>query len=91
MLKKYRFLLLPLLVTALSGFFFFSSLDGKVYDLFLRAIPSLKEDKSVLILTIDDISIENVGIFPWTRDIYADGLVFLREMGTDTVAFDYQS
>jgi adenylate cyclase len=51
-------------------------------------MPSLKENKSVLLVNIDDESIEQVGIFPWTRDIMADAIVFLREMGAETVVFD---
>jgi adenylate cyclase len=88
MMKKYSFLLIPVLAALLSGLLFFTSLDNKIFDLFLRTLPSLREDKSVLILTVDDVAIENVGIFPWTRDIYADALIFLREMGAHTVAFD---
>jgi adenylate cyclase len=59
-----------------------------VNDIFLRAIPTLKESDSVLLVNIDDPSIEKVGIFPWTRDIMADAIVFLREMGADSVMFD---
>jgi adenylate cyclase len=88
MFKKYSFLIVPVLAAILSSFLFLTSLDGQVFDLLLRTIPSLQEDKRILIIKVDDGSIENVGIFPWTRDILADAIVFLREMGADTVAFD---
>lgn len=87
-MKKYLFLIVPVAAVLLCSLFLFTSLDNKVYDLFLRAIPSLTEDPSVLLIRIDDTSVEKVGMFPWTRDIMADAIVFLREMGADSVLFD---
>ncbi len=87
-MKKYLFIVIPVLAVIFCSLFLLTSLDRKVYDLFLRTLPSLKEDESVLIVKVDDLSIENVGIFPWTRDILADAIVFLREMGADSVVFD---
>lgn len=88
MFKKFKFLLVPVLAAALCSLLFWTSLDNKIFDLCLRALPSLTEDERVLVVKIDDGSIENVGIFPWTRDILADAIVFLKEMGARTVAFD---
>ncbi|MDR1240225.1 MAG: CHASE2 domain-containing protein [Treponema sp.] len=88
MFRKYSFLIVPILASVLSFLLFFTSLDGQIFDLLLRTIPSLREDDRILIIKVDDGSIENVGIFPWTRDILADAVVFLREMGADTVVFD---
>jgi adenylate cyclase len=88
MFKKYSFLIIPLLSVVLSAFLFFTPLDGDIFNYFLRTIPSLTEDESVLLINIDDDSIDYAGLFPWTRDLYADALVFLREMGADTAAFD---
>ncbi|WP_010257143.1 CHASE2 domain-containing protein [Treponema primitia] len=88
MWKKYAFILVPAAGTLLCSLLFFTSLDNRVFDLFLGTVPSLTEDDSVLIITVDDNAIANVGIFPWTRDILADAIVFLREMGADTVVFD---
>jgi adenylate cyclase len=85
---KHTFWVFPLVVTLVCGLLLFTPLDNKVYDLFLRAIPKLTEDPSVLVITVDDAAINGAGIFPWTRDILADAIVFLREMGANTVAFD---
>lgn len=87
-MKKYLHFIVPLVAVILCSFFLLTTLDHKVYDLFLRAVPSLEEDPSVLVVKIDDVSIERVGLFPWTRDIMADAIVFLREMGAATVVFD---
>jgi adenylate cyclase len=87
-MKKNLYLFVPLLAVFFSSFLNFTSLDDKVFDLFLRTIPSLEENDSVLVIKVDDLAIENVGLFPWTRDILADAIVFLREMGAETVVFD---
>lgn len=87
-MKKYLHILVPLASVLVCSLFFLTTLDDKVSDAFLRALPSLKENESVLLVNIDDESIEKVGIFPWTRDIMADAIVFLREMGAETVVFD---
>ncbi|MDR0624346.1 MAG: CHASE2 domain-containing protein [Treponema sp.] len=88
MFRKYLFLFVPVLAALFCSLLFFTSLDGQIFDRLLRTIPSLGEDSRVLIIKVDDGSIENVGLFPWTRDILADAIVFLREMGADTVVFD---
>ena len=87
-MKKYLHILVPVASVLLCSLFLLTPADNKVYDLFLRAIPSLKENKSVIIVNIDDTSIEKVGMFPWTRDIMADAIVFMKEMGAETVEFD---
>lgn len=88
-MKKNLFIIVPVLAVVLCSVFLFTTLDNKVNDLFLRTIPSLKEDPSVLLIKIEDTSIDKVGmLFPWPRDIMADAIVFLREMGADTVIFD---
>lgn len=68
-MKKYLHFIVPLVAVVLCSFFLLTTLDHKVYDLFLRAVPSLEEDPSVLVVKIDDVSMERVGLFPWTRDI----------------------
>ncbi len=87
-MKKYLHLIVPAIAVALCSLFLLTSLDRKVFDIFLRAIPSLGENDSVVVIKIDDTSIERVGLFPWTRDIMADAIIFLREMGADSVTFD---
>ncbi|MDR1901962.1 MAG: CHASE2 domain-containing protein [Treponema sp.] len=88
MFKKYSFVILPVIASLLSALLFVSSLDGKIFDSFLNVIPSLTENKSVLLVNVDDQSIDYAGIFPWTRDLYADALIFMREMGAETAVFD---
>jgi adenylate cyclase len=87
-LKGISFLLAPLGALAVSFFLFFSSLDNRVFDLFLRALPSLTEDDRVTVLTLDDDSITYAKGFPFPRDVMADIIVFLKEMGVQATVFD---
>ncbi len=79
---------IPMVFVACSSLLMFTQFDNKVFDLFQRALPSLKESPEVLLISIDDQSLNNVGVFPWSRDIVADAIVFLREMGADSAVFD---
>ncbi|MDR3248602.1 MAG: CHASE2 domain-containing protein, partial [Treponema sp.] len=81
-------MLAPLGAFIVSCFLFFSSLDNKIFDLFLRAVPSLTEDELVTVLTLDDDTIAYAGEFPFSREMVADIVVFLKEVGVQTLAFD---
>jgi len=61
-----------------------------VYNLFLRIKPEIKEDESILLVNIDDLAISKVGMFPWPRDIMADGLVLLKEFDASYAVFDIE-
>ncbi len=78
----------PAAAVALCSLFIFSSVDKKVNDICIRTLPELKEDKSILLVDIDDDSVENIGVWPWSRDIIADTIVYMRELGAESVVFD---
>lgn len=87
-MKKYLYLIVPAISVILCSFFAFTNLDDEVYDIFLHATPSLKEDPSVLLVNIDDRAVDNVGLWPWNRDIMADAIVLMKELGAASVVFD---
>lgn len=87
-MKKYLYVTLPLLSVALASLLLFTALDLKIYDLFLKTLPDLKTDPSVLIIKVDDEALNHVGPFPWSRNILADGILLLKEMGAEQVVFD---
>ena len=62
----------------------------KVYDLMMRLKPATTERDDVVIVAIDDMSIAEVGTFPWERDIAADGIIRMRELGASSVTFDIE-
>jgi len=85
---KKTFIPITLAACLLASLLFFTSLDNKFFDLFLRILPSLTEDEKVFILTLDDDSINYAGGFPFRREVMADVVVLLRELGVETIAFD---
>jgi len=87
--KRYRpFFLITLAAFAFSLSLFFTSLDNKLFDLFLRLLPSLTENEKVFVLTLDDDSINLAGGFPFRREVMADVVILLKELGVETIAFD---
>ncbi len=86
-------------VIALSVFIFFFGLSvtdsGKkteftLYDTLLKIKPEITERKDILLVDIDDYALEQIGAWPWSRDIYADALIRLREVGGKRVVFDIE-
>lgn len=60
------------------------------YDALLHFKSAPKEREEVLLLSVDDLAIEQVGSWPWSRDIMADVLLKLREFGATTAVFDIE-
>ena len=88
MIKKYLYLIIPFLATALCSLLALSSLDLKVADWFQRPLKSTEESRNVIMINVDDTAIDQIGSWPFSRDVYADSLITLRELGTEAVVFD---
>lgn len=82
------YLIVPFIAVLLCSLLLFTSVDKQINDLFQRTTPSLKESDSVLLINVDDFAIERVGNFPWTRDVLADAIIYMKEMGAEFVLFD---
>jgi adenylate cyclase len=83
-----KLFVIPLACFALALPLLFTTADNKIYDLFLRALPSLSENEKVYVLTLDDDSINYAGGFPFRREVMADVVVLLRELGAASITFD---
>ncbi len=87
-------LLIPLLVAGLFAGLnlmdLYRGAEMRIYDLLLHVKPAVPEDNSLLFVDIDDTAIANVGVFPWSRDIMADGLILMRELGSRYAVFDIE-
>lgn len=79
-----------LLVVALWFTPVLDSMDKALYDLMLGLKEAPPPAENLVLLDIDDLAIDRVGIFPWPRSIMADGLVTLKELGLSQVAFDIE-
>lgn len=64
--------------------------ENSFYDLGLRIKPEVVERDDVLLLNVDDLAIEKVGSWPWSRDVLANVLVRLRELGGKVAVFDIE-
>ncbi|MCR5187333.1 MAG: adenylate/guanylate cyclase domain-containing protein [Treponema sp.] len=88
MFKKYLYIIIPVIATAVSSLLLFTSMDWKVADWFQRTLPSTKEDQNILMINVDDNSVNQIGTWPFSRNVYADSLRVLKELGTASVVFD---
>ena len=72
------------------GFNIFQKLDYRLYDsLFhLRKEPALNEN--IALVKIDDVAIMSLGEWPWSRDVIADALLRLKELGASKAIFDVE-
>ncbi|BDC92846.1 CHASE2 domain-containing protein [Treponema bryantii] len=87
-MKKYTYLLIPFISVIICSLLIFTSLDNQIADLFQRTLPKLKESDSVVMVNIDDSSVNEIGTWPFSREIYADALVVLKELGSEAAIFD---
>ena len=76
--------------SALGVFGFFQKLDYRMYDFLLGRRREPKQSEKILFVNIDDESIQALGEWPWSRDIIADCLLRIRELGAESVVFDVE-
>ncbi len=67
-----------------------SKFDFRVYDIMLLLHKAPKECDEVMLVDIDDLALEHMGEWPWTRDKIADSLMMMRELGAKTAVFDIE-
>ena len=44
----------------------------------------------ILLVEVDNPALEEMGPWPWTRDIFADALLSMKELGAATAVFDIE-
>jgi CHASE2 domain-containing sensor protein len=84
------FLSLGLLFFVLGIIGLLNKQDYKLYDLLLKLKKSPTESEQILLVDIDNISISEIGEWPWSRDIIADALFRMKEFGAKSVTFDIE-
>ncbi len=91
---KYPELLIAILVFLIIGFVsrsnWLDDLETGAYDLLLRLKPATEERSDIVIAAIDDAAIAVEGTFPWPRDVLADAILRMRELGAEQVSFDIE-
>lgn len=68
----------------------FAKLDFRLYDSLLGRRKEPAADKNIMLVKIDDPSIKELGEWPWSRDIYADALLRMKELGAHSAIFDIE-
>ena len=91
---KYFDLLIFIIFAGVIAFFqfsgFFDKLDFRLYDGMLSVCKSPHESKNIVLLDADNKSIQDLGEWPWSRDIVGDTLLRLKEFNLDTAVFDIE-
>ncbi|MDO4505484.1 MAG: CHASE2 domain-containing protein [Spirochaetales bacterium] len=66
----------------------FETLDRKACDIYQRVLPSTKHNKNVVMINVDDASVEKIGNWPFSRDVYAKMLENLKDEEIHSLIFD---
>lgn len=79
------------LIFGLGSFFnVFEKLDLRLYDGLLHLKKDPEVNQKVVLAIIDEIDIDKMGDWPWTRNILADTIIRMKEFGTNTAVFDIE-
>lgn len=93
-LKKYLdiflFLFLGLFFLLLGFIGLLSKQDYRLYDFLLKFRNEPTQNEQILLVDIDNMSISEIGEWPWSRDIIADALLRMKEFGAKSVTFDVE-
>ncbi|WP_027727859.1 CHASE2 domain-containing protein [Treponema sp. C6A8] len=68
----------------------YRKIEYKAYDAMLPFTKEIKTDSPLLLVEIDDFAIDQVGDWPWTRDIMGNALLRMKELGAERVVFDIE-
>lgn len=87
------FLIKLIVIAVFSVFLYlniFQKLDYRLYDALMKFRKEPKGTEKIVLVKIDDMSIQALGEWPWSRDVIADSLIRMRELGADTAIFDIE-
>ena len=77
-------LIITLIFLIFTGSDFIASIERNAYDFGVKSSSRIPSDK-IAIIAIDDQSIDNIGRWPWSRDIHAEMHNILAEGGAKIV------
>ncbi|MCW8853218.1 MAG: serine/threonine-protein kinase [Gammaproteobacteria bacterium] len=77
-------LTISLLIIFLSNWGTFDGIERNAYDLGVKATAKTPSDR-IAVIAIDDVSIANIGRWPWPRDIQAEMHHILRKSGAKVI------
>lgn len=68
----------------------FEKFEHKFYDILLGFKKAPAEREEILLVDVDDVALEMMGTWPWSRDKIADSLLYMREAGAKSALFDIE-
>lgn len=77
-------------ILALSAIKFFTKFDYRIYDILIRLSPKVKQEENLLLVDIEDVSLNREGTWPWTRDLLGNVLISMKELGAYNAVFDIE-
>lgn len=77
-------LIITVVIVLSSGSTQLQSLERSAYDWGVRSTERFPSDK-IAVIAIDDVSIANIGRWPWPRDLHADMIKLLSEGGAKVI------
>ena len=83
--------IVPVIVTAFLAIYrpaAFVRLEDATYDIVLRMAGTTRPDPGVVIVDVDERSLEAVGQWPWRRDVVGQLVTRLRDAGATVIALD---
>ncbi len=67
---------------------FLAQMDDRVYDALVRSAPASPAERRIAIVDVDERSLAAIGQWPWRRDLIAQLVTRVRELGAAVVALD---
>lgn len=87
-MKKILPFFIPLLAVAVCSFLRFTTLDMKTVDLFQKISSSPDELEDILLVSVDNKTLDEIGTWPLQRNVYGDFILTYKELGGKSVVFD---
>jgi adenylate cyclase len=91
--KKLEYIVALVALTVMAGISLTESgrrFEYRLYDTLLSIKPEIDARSDILFVDIDNSAIEQIGAWPWSRDIFADSLIRLKEAGGGYITFDIE-
>lgn len=67
---------------------FFEVLEGKLYDIHFELRKAIQSSGKVVLVTIDEKSIQKIGRWPWPRAIFGEAFKKIAQKGARVIAAD---
>lgn len=87
-MKKILPFFIPLLAVAICSFLKFTTFDMKAVDIFQKLSSSPAEQENILLVSVDNKTLDEIGTWPLPRNIYGDFTLIYKELGGKNVVFD---